>query len=66
VIAVVIAALILANALNISADLVAVGSGMTLLHAGPTALWALAVGIAITAELMLGSFSRIALIFKIL
>ena len=30
-----------ANALNIAADLVAVGAGMHLLHAGPTTLWAL-------------------------
>ena len=63
---VLIGALIVANALNIAADLVAVGSGMTLLHAGPTALWALIAGIAVTAALVLGSFARIALLFKIL
>ena len=33
--------LIVANALNIAADLVAVGAGMHLLHAGPAAVWAL-------------------------
>jgi NRAMP (natural resistance-associated macrophage protein)-like metal ion transporter len=65
-VAVLVAALIVANALNISADLVAVGSGMTLLHAGPTALWAAIAGVVITALLILGSFSRIALVFKIL
>ena len=52
--------LLAANALNIAADLVAVGSGMTLLHAGPTWLWALLAGVAITALVMFGSFARIA------
>jgi Mn2+/Fe2+ NRAMP family transporter len=39
---------------------------MTLLHAGPTWLWALAAGAAVTALVMLGSFDRIAKVFKIL
>jgi NRAMP (natural resistance-associated macrophage protein)-like metal ion transporter len=65
-VAVLVAALIVANALNISADLVAVGTGMDLLHAGPAALWAAIAGVAITAVLMVGSFPRIALVFKIL
>jgi NRAMP (natural resistance-associated macrophage protein)-like metal ion transporter len=59
-------ALLAANTLNISADLVAVGSGMTLLHLGPTWLWALFAGGLITALLVLGSFARIALVFKLL
>src|SRR5450432_4285282 len=50
---------IVANALNIAADLVAIGSGMQLLHAGPTWLWALVAGTLITALLVLGSFARI-------
>ncbi|SDP29072.1 NRAMP (natural resistance-associated macrophage protein) metal ion transporters [Nakamurella panacisegetis] len=58
--------LLAANALNIAADLVAVGSGMTLLHAGPTWLWALVAGVATTALVMFGSFARIALVFKVL
>jgi NRAMP (natural resistance-associated macrophage protein)-like metal ion transporter len=58
--------LLAANALNIAADLVAVGSGMTLLHAGPTWIWALLAGVAITALVMFGSFPRIALVFKLL
>lgn len=61
-----IAALILANSLNIAADLVAIGSGMELLHAGPTWLWALIAGAMITGLLVLGSFARIALVFKVL
>ena len=63
---VLVGALIVANALNIAADLVAIGSGMTLLHAGPTAVWAPVAGVLITVSLVLGSFSRIALVFKIL
>ena len=41
ILVVLLVALIVANALNISADLVAVGSAMNLLHAGPTTVWAL-------------------------
>src|ERR1017187_3249656 len=64
--AVLLVALVVANALNIAADLVAVGSGMQLLHAGPTWIWALVAGGLITTLLVLGSFSRIALVFKVL
>ena len=66
VLAVLLVALVVANALNIAADLVAVGSGMQLLHAGPTWLWALIAGGLITTLLVLGSFARIALVFKLL
>jgi len=66
VLAVLLVALIVANALNIAADLVAIGSGMQLLRAGPTWLWALIAGILITTLLVLGSFARIALVFKVL
>ena len=58
--------LIVANALNIAADLVAIGSGMQLLHAGPTWIWALLAGATITSLLVIGSFARIALVFKVL
>jgi NRAMP (natural resistance-associated macrophage protein)-like metal ion transporter len=66
ILAVLLTALIVANALNIAADLVAIGSGMQLLHAGPTWLWALVAGALITTLLVLGSFARIALVFKVL
>jgi len=66
VLAVLLVALIVANALNIAADLVAIGSGMQLLNAGPTWLWALIAGALITTLLVVGSFSRIALVFKVL
>ena len=39
-----IAVLVVANALNIAADLLAVGQGMQLLDAGPSAWWALGAG----------------------
>lgn len=66
VIAVLLAALIVANTLNIAADLVAVGAGMHLLHAGPTWLWALLAGGGITVTITLGSFPAISRVFKIL
>lgn len=66
ILGVLLVALIVANALNIAADLVAIGSGMQLLHAGPTALWALVAGGLITMLLVLGTFARIALVFKVL
>src|SRR4029077_16511465 len=55
-----------ANALNISADLVAVGSGMNLLNAGPTSIWALVAGAAISALVVTGSFELVARVFKLL
>jgi Mn2+/Fe2+ NRAMP family transporter len=58
--------LIVANALNIAADLVAVGSAMQLLHAGPTTIWALLAGLAVSALLLSGSFEFVARIFKVL
>jgi NRAMP (natural resistance-associated macrophage protein)-like metal ion transporter len=66
ILAVLLVALIVANGLNIAADLVAIGSGMQLLHAGPTWLWALLAGALITTLLVLGSFARISLVFKVL
>ena len=58
--------LIVANALNIAADLVAVGAGMHLLHAGPPVIWALVAGAAISALLLTGSFEVVARVFKLL
>ncbi len=59
-------ALLLANGLNIAADLVAVGAGVHLLHAGPQTLWALLAGATITVLVLTGSFDTIARVFKIL
>jgi Mn2+/Fe2+ NRAMP family transporter len=61
-----IIALVVANALNIAADLVAIGSGMALLHAGPAWFWALVAGAGITALMLLGGFTKIQLVFKLL
>jgi NRAMP (natural resistance-associated macrophage protein)-like metal ion transporter len=58
--------LIVANALNIAADLVAVGAGMHLLHAGPPIIWALVAGAAISGLLLTGSFETVARVFKLL
>ncbi len=63
---VLIGLLIVANCLNIAADLVAVGSGMHLLHAGPTVVWAVLAGAASSALLLTGSFELVARIFKLL
>ena len=66
VLMVLLVALIVANALNVTADLLAVGAGMTLLHAGPTWLWALLAGGIVTALVVVGSFHMIANVFKVL
>ena len=66
VVAVLLGVLILANTLNIAADLVAVGSGMSLLKAGPVWAWAPLAGIAISILLVKGSFNRIAAVFRVL
>jgi hypothetical protein len=65
-IGVLIGALIIANALNIAADLVAIGAGMHLLHAGPATVWAVLAGSAIMILLVSGSFATIARVFKVL
>ncbi len=60
-----VGALIVANVLNITADVVAVGEGMKLLHAGSASAWALAAGVLITALIVAGSFETIARVFKL-
>jgi NRAMP (natural resistance-associated macrophage protein)-like metal ion transporter len=58
--------LIIANALNIAADLVAIGAGMRLLHAGPETLWALIAGALLIALVFSGSFEFVARVLKVL
>jgi NRAMP (natural resistance-associated macrophage protein)-like metal ion transporter len=58
--------LIAANLLNITADVVAVGEGMHLLHAGPVALWTLVAGGLVTVVIVLGSFAAVAKFLKVL
>jgi NRAMP (natural resistance-associated macrophage protein)-like metal ion transporter len=66
IVAVLLVILIIANTLNVAADLVAIGSGMNLLKVGPTWVWALVSGALITALLVKGTFAHIALVFKTL
>jgi len=61
---VLVVALIVANCLNLSADLMAVGQGMKLIHAGPAPLWSAIAGLGIAVSLMAGSFTWIGRIFK--
>lgn len=65
-IGVLLVALLVANALNIAADLVAIGSGMNLLHAGPAWVWALVAGAGITALILFGAYQVIERVFKLL
>jgi Mn2+/Fe2+ NRAMP family transporter len=64
VIGILVVALLIANTLNIAADLMAIGQGMELLGAGPDHLWAAVAGVAIAVTLMTGSFAVIAKVFK--
>jgi NRAMP (natural resistance-associated macrophage protein)-like metal ion transporter len=66
IIAALIAALLCANALNIAADLLAIGSGMELLGLGPPSVWAVIAGATIITLLIGGSFARISAVFKAL
>jgi NRAMP (natural resistance-associated macrophage protein)-like metal ion transporter len=66
VVALLLVALLFANALNIAADLVAIGAGANLLHGGPQTLWALIAGAVVTVLVLTGSFDTIARVFKIL
>jgi NRAMP (natural resistance-associated macrophage protein)-like metal ion transporter len=66
VVGVLVCGLLAANTLNIAADLMAVGQGMSLLHAGPAPLWSALAGTALMALLVTGSFALIARVFKIL
>jgi NRAMP (natural resistance-associated macrophage protein)-like metal ion transporter len=64
VIGVLLVALLVANGLNIAADLMAIGQGMALLHAGPATLWSALAGVALIVFLINGSFDLIARVFK--
>ena len=59
-------ALLLANTLNITADVLAIGAGMNLLGAGPIWLWSAFAGIAVSVLVVTGSFETIANVFKVL
>jgi NRAMP (natural resistance-associated macrophage protein)-like metal ion transporter len=59
-----LAALIVANVVNLAADLMAIGQGMQLLHLGPAALWSGLAGAGILLAVVFGSFEQIGRIFK--
>ncbi|CAM5399213.1 Nramp family divalent metal transporter [Leifsonia shinshuensis] len=56
--------LIVANVLNIAADLNAIGEGMYLLHLGPAVMWSAIAGIVIAVAITGGSFAMIGRVFK--
>jgi NRAMP (natural resistance-associated macrophage protein)-like metal ion transporter len=66
VMTVLLVALLIANTANITADLLAIGEGMNLLHAGPVWVWALIAGAIVSVVVVSGSFATIARIFKYL
>ncbi len=64
VIGMLVVALLVANCLNVAADLAAIGSGMELLGLGLDHVWAAVAGVALTAALVWGSFEKLATLFK--
>jgi len=64
VIGILLALLVIANVLNGGADLMAIGQGMQLLHAGPAAIWSAVAGVGITVAVVFGSFATIGRVFK--
>ncbi|CAN5437253.1 divalent metal cation transporter [soil metagenome] len=62
--ALLLVALIGANTLNLAADLMAIGQGMALMHAGPAPVWAALAGVGIALTVTLGSFASIERVFK--
>ncbi|MFL6115237.1 MAG: Nramp family divalent metal transporter [Catenulispora sp.] len=66
VVGVLTAALIGTNTIGIAADLVAVGSGASLLHLGPVWVWALVAGAVATALPLFGGFGAAQTLFKFL
>ncbi|HSN12595.1 MAG TPA: Nramp family divalent metal transporter [Propionibacteriaceae bacterium] len=63
-VALLVVSLIVANGINIAADLAAIGAGMQLLHLGPPHLWAAVAGVLLTAAVVWGSFEKLAKLFK--
>lgn len=55
--------LLVANIVNVGADLMAVGKGMELLGAGPAKVWAPAAGLGLAVLLMTGSYKLISKVF---
>jgi Mn2+/Fe2+ NRAMP family transporter len=64
IVGVMLAGMLIANVLNIGADLMAIGQGMELLGAGPDHLWSALAGIGIMVMLITSSSKTISQIFK--
>ncbi|WP_171041221.1 Nramp family divalent metal transporter [Sinomonas susongensis] len=64
VLAVLLVVLLVSNVLQLSADLMAVGSGMEMLHGGPAQLWSAVAGTGILVAMLTGSFEFVARLIK--
>lgn len=58
--------LLVANLVNVAADLMAIGSGFALVHAGPAWVWTLAAGVASMALVALGTFTQVSRVLRVL
>lgn len=64
VVGVLLVSLICANGLNLAADLMAVGEGMQMVHAGPAAVWCALTGVGLSVLLVRKTFDALARVFK--
>lgn len=58
--------LLVANLINVAADLMAIGSGFALIHAGPAWIWTLLAGVACMSFVALGSFHQVSRVLRLL
>jgi Mn2+/Fe2+ NRAMP family transporter len=63
VVGVLLVALLIANIVNLGADLMAVGKGMELLGAGPSQVWAPIAGLGLAVLLITGSYKLVSKVF---
>ena len=63
---VLLAGLLIANLVNVAADLMAIGSGFELVHAGPAWIWTIAAGIVCMAVVAVGSFHQVSRVLRLL
>lgn len=66
VVFILLVALLMANLVNVAADLMAVGQGFALIHLGPAPLWSAVVGVAIMVLVAAGTFVAVSKVFRIL
>lgn len=63
---VLLAGLLVANLVNVAADLMAIGSGFELVHAGPAWIWTIAAGVACMAFVAVGTFNQVSRVLRLL